>query len=86
MTRTEIDKIKGSIADAHDALSKGINPGIVHDILDFCVRELGVLGGGGAKIHIRFAPPADFTIIATHGTRRVNAAGSNICEDRGDHR
>jgi len=27
-----------------------LRPGIGHDILDFCVRELGTLGGGGAII------------------------------------
>ena len=57
-----------------------ISPGIDHDILDFCVRELGASGGGGANIRIRFLHPRRTLPSLLMGRGRVNAAGSDPCE------
>ena len=53
-------------------------PAIRHDILDFCVRELGALGG--ANIYVSFLHPRRNPPSLLTGRRRVNAAGSYICE------
>ena len=68
-----------------DVLDQRGNPraksrAIRHDILDFCVRELVTLGGGGANIRIRLLHPGRTSPSLLMGRSRVNASRSNICE------
>ena len=45
------------------------SPAIRHDILDFCVRELGALGEGGGEYLHKFPARQANIAIATHGAR-----------------
>ncbi len=54
--------------------------GTDHDILDFCVRELGALGGGGASIYKSSYAARGIHHRYSWDEGRVNALGSIICE------